>query len=595
MHIIKGIFLLLLAGGSYGATISNNGYEDVLISIHPDIPGDSVDSLITGIKKFVTEGSKLLFTATKKHLYIKSVKILLPNVKDNPKWNEVSQAKQTDETLKHEDAWIKIEEPTPLRYFRQDLNLPFTKGSEQCGKAGQHIHLTEDYLKKIDDNEYKPFRATEFVHNWATLRFGVFDEHGYQGDPDYPLFYWDPKTKKMKPNMCTNTAPKIRVARINENGKITPVARCEIDDKTNLCKKEFIYIEGESGTYGSFTGSLMVEPNTKVDSPLEVFSDDSNHNREAPTKHNDICGRKSVWSVIETMTADYQQVSGPMTTNPPAPTFEVLQPVAGCEDSKLVFVLDTSGSMSGDRIENLKSQATDYIKSSTFLHDGTKLGIVGFSSSATVIRSIESVTSSNRKNFVNDIQGLVASGGTGCEAGLDKGLDELNGVNDQTKGGTILFMTDGGCSSSYYFKSTSERASRNGVKVISFALGVSADPNMESLATETGGKFRVWTPSVSGSKTSFADLLSSGRKCVQSSGNFDVTMMRKTVANRKIFKQNFLIDKSIGRDVTLIVQNFGPAEITEIEVQNNEDGKELLKKQGVSLSSPFEEKTLHYF
>ena len=85
-----------------------NGYEDVLISIHPDIPGDSVDTLITGIKKFVREGSKLLFTATKKHLYIKSVKILLPNAKANPKWNEVSQAKQTDETLKHEDAWIKV-------------------------------------------------------------------------------------------------------------------------------------------------------------------------------------------------------------------------------------------------------------------------------------------------------------------------------------------------------------------------------------------------------------------------------------------------------------------------------------------------------
>ena len=68
-----------------------------------------------------------------------------------------------------------------------------------------------------------------------------------------------------------------------------------------------------------------------------------------------------------------------MKTSPPAPTFEVLQPVTGCEDSKLVFVLDTSGSMSGDGIDNLKSQATDYIKSSTFLRDGTKLGIVEFS------------------------------------------------------------------------------------------------------------------------------------------------------------------------------------------------------------------------
>ena len=52
---------------------------------------------------------------------------------------------------------------------------------------------------------------------------------------------------------------------------------------------------------------------------------------------------------------------------------------------------------------------------------------------------------------------------------MHKGLDELNGANDQTKGGTILFMTDGECGDNY-FQSISQRASRNGVKVISFAL-----------------------------------------------------------------------------------------------------------------------------
>ena len=67
--------------------------------------------------------------------------------------------------------------------------------------------------------------------------------------------------------------------RINENGKIRPVASFELDDKNNL-PKNCVYMEGASGTFGSFTGSLMVEPNTKVDTRLEVFSDDSNHNKE---------------------------------------------------------------------------------------------------------------------------------------------------------------------------------------------------------------------------------------------------------------------------------------------------------------------------
>ena len=66
--------------------------------------------------------------------------------------------------------------------------------------------------------------------------------------------------------------------------------------------------------------------------------------------------------------------------------------------------------------------------------------------------------------------------------------------------------------------------------------------------------------------------------------------MRKTVGNRKVFRDNFLIDQSIGRDVTLIVQNFHPAQITEIEVENNNDGKNWVDEQRVSLSSPHEEK-----
>ena len=67
-------------------------------------------------------------------------------------------------------------------------------------------------------------------------------------------------------------------------------------------------------------------------------------------------------------------------------------------------------------------------------------------------------------------------------------------------------------------------------------------------------------------------------------------MMKKTVGNKKKFQENFLIDKSIGRDVTLIVQNFGPAEITQIEVEYNDESKILISEQGLSITSPYEVK-----
>ncbi len=44
-----------------------------------------------------------------------------------------------------------------------------------------------------------------FVHEWAHLRYGVFDEHGYPGDENYPVFqttFYDPV-----PNVCTDDFP----------------------------------------------------------------------------------------------------------------------------------------------------------------------------------------------------------------------------------------------------------------------------------------------------------------------------------------------------------------------------------------------------
>ena len=53
-----------------------------------------------------------------------------------------------------------------------------------------------------------------FVYEWSRLRYGVFSEHGYPGDPLYPLFYhkqsWtaDGPLTEVKPNLCTNVEPE---------------------------------------------------------------------------------------------------------------------------------------------------------------------------------------------------------------------------------------------------------------------------------------------------------------------------------------------------------------------------------------------------
>ena len=52
-----------------------------------------------------------------------------------------------------------------------------------------------------------------FLYEWSKFRYGVFEEHGYPGDPLYPMFYskqiFTAQGAKniVKPNLCTNIEP----------------------------------------------------------------------------------------------------------------------------------------------------------------------------------------------------------------------------------------------------------------------------------------------------------------------------------------------------------------------------------------------------
>ena len=49
-----------------------------------------------------------------------------------------------------------------------------------------------------------------FVHEWAKLRYGVFEEYGYPGDSQYPMFEYEQSyvdgqlQSNLVPNFCTD-------------------------------------------------------------------------------------------------------------------------------------------------------------------------------------------------------------------------------------------------------------------------------------------------------------------------------------------------------------------------------------------------------
>ena len=83
--------------------------------------------------------------------------------------------------------------------------VPHTEQPGGCGEPGSHIQLDQAGLADRT--------GTEFLHHWARLRYGVFEEHGYPGDPRYPAFFYRQtwtvagQSNSLQPSLCTNTDP----------------------------------------------------------------------------------------------------------------------------------------------------------------------------------------------------------------------------------------------------------------------------------------------------------------------------------------------------------------------------------------------------
>ena len=67
---------------------------------------------------------------------------------------------------------------------------PFTQQSRGCSLRGDFIHFPYQFFTNW--NETKSIYGNPsklFVHEWAKLRYGIFDEFGFAGDKLYPNFF----------------------------------------------------------------------------------------------------------------------------------------------------------------------------------------------------------------------------------------------------------------------------------------------------------------------------------------------------------------------------------------------------------------------
>ncbi|XP_064603732.1 inter-alpha-trypsin inhibitor heavy chain H4-like isoform X2 [Liolophura sinensis] len=142
---------------------------------------------------------------------------------------------------------------------------------------------------------------------------------------------------------------------------------------------------------------------------------------------------------------------------------------------RLMFVMDTSGSMSGIKIRQMKQALVTILNE---LSPDDEFGILTFSSGVQKWKGGEILPASlqNIEQAKLHAETLIASGGTNINAALLLGLDLLSGDSD--KSNMLIFLTDGQATSGVTSSTKilqNIKTSNDGVSIFSLAFGSGAD------------------------------------------------------------------------------------------------------------------------
>ncbi|XP_004699650.1 calcium-activated chloride channel regulator 1 isoform X2 [Echinops telfairi] len=428
--------------------LNNNGYEGIVIAIDPNVPED--ETLIQHIKDMVTQASPYLFEATEKRFYFKTAAILIPE-----KWKTKPEyVRPKLETFKNADVLVAVPNPP-------GEDTPYTEQIGNCGEKGEKIYFTPDFLAGKKLLQYGP-QGRSFVHEWAHFRWGVFDE--YNNDEKFYL-----SNGKNKPVMCSGAITGKNVIKKCQGGSCITRA-CRPDRVTGKYEEGCEFVPNEQQVEKA---SIMFDQSIKS---VVEFCTEKNHNKEAPNQQNHKCNLRSVWEVIRD-SEDFQKTT-PMNTQPPTPTFSLLQ----IGQRIVCLVLDKSGSMAtGDRLNRLKQAGKLFLLQT--VEQGSWVGMVAFDSAAHITSELRQIQSSADRDALIASLPTVAAGGTSICTGLRSAFTVIR-RKYPTDGSEIVLLTDGEDNT---ISGCFNEVKQSGAIIHTVALGPSAAKELEELSKMTGG------------------------------------------------------------------------------------------------------------
>ncbi|XP_006037702.2 calcium-activated chloride channel regulator 1-like [Alligator sinensis] len=523
--LLMSFQLLLMVRGSM-VQLKNGGYEDIVIAINPQLPEN--DKIIGNIQAMVKEASTYLFQVTKQRFFFKVIKIIIPQT-----WQQKSNYSRL-KTESYDKADVIVADP-----FLKYGDDPYTLQYGGCGEMGRYIHFTPNFLLSDSLFDIYGSRARVFVHEWAHLRWGVFDEY----NNDAPFYVSnDFGEAKVEATRCSANLTGQYIFQSCQGNKCT-IRQCKYSNMTNLFEAGCKFVPEKRQTASTSIMYMQGLPS------VVEFCDKHSHNEKAPNMQNKMCKYKSTWEVIMNST-DFSKASLINSSHPPSePSFVLLQ----ARDRVVCLVLDVSGSMGAHkRISRLYQAAETFLVQ--IIEIGSWAGIVTFSSSATIQTYLQQIVSENVRQDLIKYLPTRADGGTNICAGVRQGFQVIKAKFSNTDGSETVLLTDGEDNT---MRNCLEEVRSSGSVIHTIALGPKAAPELELFSKMTGGLQYSATDALESSSLidAFSGISSGSGNISQQSIQLESKALQ--VAVSQWMNGSVTVDSTVGNDTFFVVTSSG--------------------------------------
>jgi Ca-activated chloride channel family protein len=153
----------------------------------------------------------------------------------------------------------------------------------------------------------------------------------------------------------------------------------------------------------------------------------------------------------------------------------------------VALVLDTSGSMAGEAIEEAKQAALSFVDA---LDARDRVSLVAFASATQTLVPLTPLDDGGRKTMREAIRGLEAVGTTELAGGLGAGLTEVRKGLAEGGAARVVLLSDGRPNDAQTIFPQLQVAAQQGITVTALGLGLEYDEELlGKIATTTGGGF----------------------------------------------------------------------------------------------------------